>query len=208
MTTPHQTEHSHHKDASGRAVDQPASHLDPDMPVFQASDHATRLAVQSEQALQRLRLAIGTDADVTDHVFPASEPIDQTPTLQMRRHHVVIVNSDPAFLDAVRVLLQGNDYNVTTTNLVPRSYDLIKAAGTDVLVIDLTIEEPAVWSLVEQVRKGEQTRRLPVIFTATNPELLERAERQNWPAGGRFIFLKPFQPADLRDAVHALTGPA
>src|SRR3954451_4264869 len=159
MTKPHQIHSSSNEHAHGRSADQPVAHVEPDAREHHASDDDTRLAVQSEQALWRLRMASGKDADAADPDLPAREPIDPTPSTQMRRHHVVIVNSDPGFLDAVRVLLQGNDYNVTTTNLVPRSYDLITAAGTDVLVIDLTIEEPAIWALVQQVREGEQTRR-------------------------------------------------
>lgn len=52
--------------------------------------------------------------------------MDNTNVSDARRHqnqlqHIFAVNHDPEFLDIVRVLLQGEMYNVTTTNYVPRT---------------------------------------------------------------------------------------
>jgi len=126
----------------------------------------------------------------------------------MLRQHVVIVNTDPAFLDAARVILQAGMYNVTTTNLVPSTYAMIEAVGGDVLVIDLAIGELTIWSLVNQLRAGEKTRSLPIVFTSAKPDLLDKAQEQQWRAGGRYVFLKPFDPEDLLDAVRSLIGEA
>jgi DNA-binding response OmpR family regulator len=106
------------------------------------------------------------------------------------------------------VLLQGDRYNVTTTNLVPRTYEMVATVGADAIVIDLTIGEPQIWSLLEQLSAGERTRSLPIVVTARDPDLLRRAERQPWRAGSRFLFLEPFDTDALADAVHALVGPA
>jgi CheY-like chemotaxis protein len=138
----------------------------------------------------------------------ASEHAATTPTGQLRRRHVLIVNRDPAFLDVARVLLQDEGYNVTTTNLVPRSFLMIQAAHPDVLVIDLAIDGEAIWYLVEQLGAYGTTARIPIVFTSTDPALLERAQNRHVPAGGRFLFHKPFGVGNLVDAVHALIGPA
>lgn len=46
-------------------------------------------------------------------------------TRQMGRKHVLAVNGDPPFLDLVRELLSDERYNVTTTNYVPKTFDVI-----------------------------------------------------------------------------------
>jgi CheY-like chemotaxis protein len=126
----------------------------------------------------------------------------------MARGHLLAVNSDPAFLDAVRVLLQSNRYNVTSTNLVPQTFAMVQVAGADALVVDLATDEPALWELVGQLIADEATRSLPVVFTATETKMLDAAESRPWPAGGRFHLLKPFEPGLLSDVIHALIGPA
>ena len=173
-----------------------------------AGERSAELAKLSDDALRRLRRAMPPDASSADREEPDIPPADWVPNEQMRRQHVVIVNADPVFLDAARVLLQGDRYNVTTTNLVPRTYEMVDAVGADAIVIDLTIGEPQIWPLLEQLGAGERTRSLPIVVTAHDPDLLARAERQPWRAGGRFLLLKPFDTNALVDAVHALVGPA
>jgi len=169
-----------------------------------AADGASELFLRSDAAVLRLRGGKPAD-DGHDHQAP--EPT-QEPSDQMERQHVLIVNTDPAFLDAARVILQAGLYNVTTTNHVPLTYAMIDAVGADVLVIDLAIGEPKIWSLVNQLHEGATTRSLPIVFTSAKPELLDRAEKQQWHAGGRYVFLKPFDPKDLLDAVQSLIGDA
>src|SRR5215217_3731380 len=107
-----------------------------------ASDQTADIAARSNTVLSRLSLLTGREDSAPP---PATEATAAAPSAQMRRRHVVLVNSDPAFLDAARVLLQGDRYNVTTTNLVPATYDMIHAAGADALVVDLKLGQPQIW---------------------------------------------------------------
>jgi CheY-like chemotaxis protein len=127
---------------------------------------------------------------------------------QMRRRHVLIVNRDEALLDGARALLQDERYNVTATSLMPRTTAMITVLAPDAIVIDLALDEPELWTFVERVVTAPGLRRIPIIFTAADPELLKRVQKIEHYAGGRFVFLKPFRAADLVDCVHALVGPA
>ncbi|HEU0115985.1 MAG TPA: hypothetical protein VFQ80_14965, partial [Thermomicrobiales bacterium] len=127
---------------------------------------------------------------------------------QMGRRHVLIINRDAALLDGARDLLQDERYNVTTTSLVPRTPWMIAALAPDVLVVDLALDEPELWRFVNRLLTTPRLQVIPVIFTATDPALLDRVQEMPHVAGGQFAFLKPFRPADLVDCVHALVGPA
>ena len=171
---------------------------------IRAGERSARLIALSEAAqaqLRALEIPAVPEADAT-------KSPDTTLSRQMARCHVLVVNSDPAFLDAVRVLLQSNQYNVTSTNLVPQTFAMVQVAGADALIVDLATDEPAQWELVRQLVADEQTRSLPVVFTASETEMLDAAENRPWPAGGRFHLLKPFDPTLLGDVIHALIGPA
>jgi CheY-like chemotaxis protein len=126
----------------------------------------------------------------------------------MERGHVFVVNSDPAFLDVVRVLLQSERYNVTSTNLVLQTYAMVHASGAQAIVIDLATGQSALWALVAELMGDEATRALPVVMTSTDSRLLDAAETRSWPTSGRFLLLKPFEPSLLADVVHGLIGPA
>ena len=67
---------------------------------------------------------------------------------QAGRRHILLVNRDPALLEVVRVLLQEERYNVTTTNAVPLTFALIAAARPALLVVDLAIAERSGWDLL------------------------------------------------------------
>jgi CheY-like chemotaxis protein len=127
---------------------------------------------------------------------------------QMVRSHVFVLNSDPAFLDVVRVLLQSQRYNVTSTNLVPQTYAMVHASGAQAMVIDLAAGESALWEFVAQLMGDEAMSALPVVMTSTDSQLLDAAESRPWPTSGRFHLLKPLDPGLLADVVHALIGPA
>ena len=127
---------------------------------------------------------------------------------QMRRKHVLVVNSAPEFLDFARVLLQRQDSNVTTTNHVPLTWAMIAAAHPDALVVDLAAGEGAIWGLLERLAAEPRTATIPLVLTATDPALLDRAQGMAHRAGGRFLLATPFDPADLADTIHALVGPA
>ncbi|HEX2348902.1 MAG TPA: hypothetical protein VHI51_10765, partial [Ktedonobacterales bacterium] len=54
-------------------------------------------------------------------------------TRQGQRQHIFAVNHDPEFLDVMRMLLQDERYNVTTTNYVPRTWEQIAALQPSLL---------------------------------------------------------------------------
>ena len=84
------------------------------------------------------------------------------------RQHIFAVNQDPAFLDVVRMLLQEERYNVTTTNYVPRTWDQIAALQPNLLLIDLAPHSQVGWDLLERLHAEGITSRIPVLVTSTD----------------------------------------
>src|SRR4051812_36347944 len=91
-------------------------------------DRSAQLIALSDAAraqLHTLDVPAGYGAEAGPGAVVAKDP---TLSQQMSRRHVLVVNSDPAFLDAVRVMLQSNRYNVTSTNLVAQTFAMVHAA--------------------------------------------------------------------------------
>ena len=127
---------------------------------------------------------------------------------QMQRQHIFVVNGSPDFLDVVRDLLQEEDYNVTTTNFVPRTFAQIETAQPSLLIVDLIHGERAGWELLAELRQKAATRQIPVILVSTSTQLLAKAEDEQAYSGGDRYLLKPFDLQDLLEAIQELIGPA
>jgi DNA-binding response OmpR family regulator len=127
---------------------------------------------------------------------------------QMQRQHIFVVNGSAEFLDVVRELLQDENYNVTTTNFVPETFEQIEVARPSLLIVDLIHGEMAGWELLAEVRHEAATRDIPVILVSTSRQLLEKAEMEQVIWGGDRSFLKPFSLDALLAAIQDLIGPA
>lgn len=127
---------------------------------------------------------------------------------QMERKHILAVNGAVDFLDLLRELLQDEQYNVTTTNFVPGTFQQIDALQPDLIIIDLVIGQRAGWDLLERLQQEAATRQIPVIVTSTDPKLLELAKEQQEKFGRKHFLAKPFELDDLLQAVHDLIGHA
>jgi len=128
-------------------------------------------------------------------------------THQGQRQHIFAVNHDPEFLDVMRMLLQDERYNVTTTNYVPRTWEQIAALQPSLLLIDLTPFSQAGWDLLEQLHTQGVTTRIPIIVTSTDKRVLARVEQENERYGGDRLITKPLDVDDLLEAIRNLIGP-
>lgn len=125
---------------------------------------------------------------------------------QTIRQHVYVMNGSPGFLDVVRELLQDENYNVTTTNFVPRSFETIEAARPALLIIDLVLGELAGWELLARLEKSASTRGIPVLLVSTTARLLEEAKSQRVNLDGTRYLIKPFDLDDLLGVIREMIG--
>lgn len=125
---------------------------------------------------------------------------------QMSQKHVFVVNGAAEFLEVVRWLLESEQYNVTTTNYVPRTFEQISALQPDLLVIDLAVYHRAGWPLLERLHQETATTNIPVIVTSTDPRFLEEIKAEPHRYGGQHFLIKPFGINDLLEAVDSLLG--
>jgi DNA-binding response OmpR family regulator len=127
---------------------------------------------------------------------------------RMARQHIFVVTGAPNFLSLVSELLQSADFNVTTTNYVPETFDMVAALDPALLIVDLEIGQQAGWDLLEHLQRGAATRGLPVLLSSTEPYLLAQARADADRYGSHRLFIKPFDIADLVATVHDIIGRA
>ena len=127
---------------------------------------------------------------------------------QMGRKHIFVVNGAPDFLNFVRELFQDENYNVTTTNYVPETFDQIAVLAPDLLIVDLVVGIQAGWDLLDRLQGEAGTRGIPIIATSTDPKLLDRADADAARSASQRLVAKPFDIDALLRAVEELIGGA
>ena len=136
------------------------------------------------------------------------QPMGDPERSRMARPHRFAVNGASDFLNLVRELFEGEDYNITTTNYVPATFDQIAALKPDVLLVDLVHGQRAGFDLLEQLHAGARTHGIPVLVLSTGRATLDDVRANPDRYGGDAFLDKPFDLDDLLRAVHALIDPA
>lgn len=126
----------------------------------------------------------------------------------MSRQHVFCVNGSAAFLEFVRVLLEEENYNITTTNFVPGTFDQIIALDPNLLIIDLEVGRRAGFDLLARIHDEARTTSIPSIIVSTDSRLLDEARLASVLNSVTRFIGKPFDIEELLGAVQELIGDA
>jgi DNA-binding response OmpR family regulator len=112
---------------------------------------------------------------------------------------VLAVEDDPSVASLVREILDAEGYATAVVQDIAGAWESLLAAPPDVAVVDLGLPGGQVgWDLVEEIRRDERYRWLPiVILTAKPPEdVLERADALDCA-----YLSKPFSAPALLDRI-------
>lgn len=126
----------------------------------------------------------------------------------MERQHIFAVNGSSDFLDVIRELLEGEDYNVTTTNFVPQTFEQIAVLDPALIIIDLVVGDRSGLDLLVHIADEARTQRIPVIIVSTNLQLLEASQAGPQRLAEHRILRKPMDLDVLLEMVDELIGPA
>ena len=127
---------------------------------------------------------------------------------RVARQHIFAVNGSPDFLDVLRELLQGEDYNVTTTNFVPNTFDQVAALDPALLIVDLAVGDRSGWDLLARVAAEGRTQQIPVIVVSTNQQSLDEVQAGPPRRAEHRTLRKPLDLDVLHGMVDEMIGPA
>ena len=134
--------------------------------------------------------------------------MDAREQTRMERQHIFAVNDTPDFLEILRELLQDEDYNVTTTNFVPETFDQIAVLDPALLIIDLAVGDRSGKDLLAHIADEAKTREIPVIIVSTNQQLLDESQAGAQHLAEHRVLRKPLDLDVLLGMVDELIGPA
>ena len=115
------------------------------------------------------------------------------------RKRILAVDDDPTAVGALRQILTQRGYEVVTTTSGEEAVVLLADQPFDLAILDVTMPGMSGYELCRQIRKGERTRDLPVIFLTAKSLLMDQAEGQD--AGSDLYLIKPFLATKLLNMV-------
>jgi two-component system phosphate regulon response regulator PhoB len=115
---------------------------------------------------------------------------------------IAVINSEDAFLIAVRMLLEDEGHQVITASYRTEDpFPRVVAARPALIILDFVHGEPDGWDLLRKLDGDTQTSSIPLIATSTDQELLDRVMSEPLSAQVRTFLLKPLELEQLIETV-------
>ena len=121
---------------------------------------------------------------------------------------VLLVEDDPALLDAYRLVLSSRSYRVATARTVADAVHRLEDGGVDVVVCDLSLPDAAGPEVVRRLRRalegdGDGPAASLVVLTGEDDAGLRRACRR---AGASRYLVKPVSGGELAEILRSARG--
>lgn len=115
---------------------------------------------------------------------------------------ILVVDDDPAILDALRFLFEDEGYRVQTSEKGDYAESLRDDNGglPDLIVLDVLLSGKDGRTICRKLKSQDDTRHIPIVMISAHPD----AERSVKEVGADAFVAKPFSIDDLLATVAAL----
>jgi DNA-binding response OmpR family regulator len=118
-----------------------------------------------------------------------------------RGKRILVVDDDPAILDALQLLLEDAGYRVETSTKDSQHLDSrIEAEPPDLIILDILLSGHDGRTICKKLKSQKQTRDIPIILISAHPN----AEATAMQAGANGFLAKPFDIDDMLAEVERL----
>ncbi len=122
----------------------------------------------------------------------------------MRRRRILVSDDDRNTLEAVRVRLQAEGFDVSIATDGYQAVAMARSEAPDLVVLDIGMPAGDGFSVHERLRQIPELDRVPIIYmTGQDPDVVDRRAMQD---GARAVLHKPFRGADLIEECRAALG--
>ena len=143
---------------------------------------------------------------------PAAEPapvaVEAPSAAPAPRHpspRVLIVEDNADYRTVLRYVLASHGYDVTTAADGAEGLKLAKAGPPDLAILDFEMPRMNGYELLQELRRSEETRRLPVVFLSA---AVSRRQLRDVAVDVARFLEKPVTNETLLEVVNDLLGPA
>jgi DNA-binding response OmpR family regulator len=118
------------------------------------------------------------------------------------QHHILVLEDDSSISELLSWILSDAGYQVTCTDSLREARRLCSETTPDVIIADLLLPDGLGSDLVQEVQLVDGERTSASIMMSAVPQARSHANA----AGANLCLMKPFDLAELLEAVSDLTG--
>jgi CheY-like chemotaxis protein len=119
------------------------------------------------------------------------------------RHKILLVDDDPLFVRAVRMVLESEGYEVSSASNAEEGLALMRAEKPDLVVLDIMMDSILDGVFVSQTMSDDdELSDVPVVMVSSiaSTEYVAQFPQDRYLHAADFLF-KPVQPSDLLESV-------
>jgi DNA-binding response OmpR family regulator len=116
---------------------------------------------------------------------------------------ILVADDDPAILDAIRMILEMEEYDVSTSVDGETIYKM-ENEYPDLLLLDIWMSGEDGRDICRFLKSNPKTKNIPVILISASRDIMKSAKE----AGADDFLAKPFEMDDLLNKVAKFTGQA
>lgn len=115
---------------------------------------------------------------------------------------IMVVEDDPDMTEIVRIILEGEGYNVVCAPSGPDFFSQIKGQKPDLIVLDVMLPDMDGLEVLRRVRGDDHTSSIPVVMLTIKDQYddIQRA----YELGCDYYLPKPFTRKQMVDTVNLL----
>lgn len=110
----------------------------------------------------------------------------------MNRKKILVVDDDPAIVDAIKLMLELYDYKVSTI-VNGEIINILENEHHDLLLLDIWMSGKDGRDICKYLKNNPCTRHIPIIMISASRDIFQSA----FDAGADDFIAKPFQMDDL-----------
>lgn len=117
-------------------------------------------------------------------------------------HKILVVDDDQSILDAMKIALELQGYEVKTTTKGEETFSKIGSFKPDLIFMDVYLSGMDGREICKQIKEDEKTNHIPVIIFSANKSMKEVFEE----SGANDFIGKPFNMDELYEKVKNQTS--
>ncbi len=117
---------------------------------------------------------------------------------------ILVIDDEPAIHKLLRVILEHEGFQIIGLEQREGKMETVARGKPDLIILDIMMPEVDGFEILKMLKEDEETRDIPVLVLTVRSL---REDREKAAALGADLYMtKPFQPAELVEAVKTLAG--
>lgn len=117
---------------------------------------------------------------------------------------VMVIDDEPAIHKLLQTILEHEGFQIMGLEERKETRETVTKRKPDVIILDIMMPEVDGFQILKMLKEDEETKDIPVLILTVRS--LQEDREKAMALGADLYMTKPFQPAELVEAVKSLAG--